>query len=152
MASGGRSAAVLRSAALVALLPALEHNHLSSDILGRLLEQQDLLKKLYQAAKDEDSVQTRCSGLKALRLVFAASGAQLTEEAQQAAVGKLIKRMEDDSDSVRIATCDAIAALVQTAGSSAGLNMKLLRECMLLHQLDPNADVSAAAKSVYCVP
>ena len=145
----GKTAAAVRSAAIIALSTLLAHHLLQPDQLQDMLAGDRLLPMLFQSLEEEYFVDTRLAACSAMHHLMASAGNLLTYEQCRLVYPELLKRLDDSSNTVRASICAALTGFVQHKGQSLDEgNATYLVNGMLIHMDDVDPVIQEAICTV----
>ncbi|XP_062515941.1 dynein axonemal assembly factor 5-like [Corticium candelabrum] len=148
--SGGRTAAAIRTAAMSCLWALLQNKWAN----GSLLEEIKLeMMTQVTSCLDDSNQSTRLVSCKVLRLIFMLLESRLDVDALHQMYPDLLKRMDDNSDSIRMATIKTLSSYFSCFPKEydRGLyraHMEAIYRGMLIHLDDPSEEIQDAMLGV----
>ncbi|KAK9808847.1 hypothetical protein WJX72_004932 [[Myrmecia] bisecta] len=146
----GKSAAAVRFAAITAVATLLRRRLVSGEQLQLLANREgQLLAVILQSMEEEYYADTRLMACHAMLHLVTLLGAEMTDEQRRAIYPELLKRLDDSSNTVRIAVCEALAAFVFTLRSGYDdANTGYLLNGLLIHMDDVDPELQEAVCQV----
>lgn len=141
----GKAAAAVRFTAVTALSTLFAQRLLSREQVKELLDQEQLLRMLFQSLEEEYFVDTRLMACSVACHILLSAGDSLTSEQGRLMYVELLKRLDDSSNLVRASVCQALTAFAQQSQSCLDdSNLTYLINGMLVHMDDTDQSIQEA--------
>jgi dynein assembly factor 5 len=147
---GGRTAAAIRTAAMSCFWALLQGEWADGELLEAV--QKDVITQIISCLDDYNQ-STRLISCKVLRLIFTLLKGRLDVDNLHQMYPDLLKRMDDNSDDVRIATIRTMIAYFSCFPEEYDrvlykAHMEAIYKGMLIHLDDPSAEIQSAMLGV----